>query len=156
MSFLQEHQFQWRVTDKGGNVENLNRTKWQEPGDLWRAEVDSGLSQFLYLGGPGQRFDDWGVEVGKAGIWDQYSWLKWRADWERELELPHPQKYPTKATFSLCRLLLKCALPAGSFHLLISLSRVISSPTCSPGTQSTHRSCPAYTRVTLSNSRDPG
>lgn len=54
LSFLQEHQFQWRVTDKGGNVENLDRTKWQEPGDLWRAEVDSGLSQLPHLGGPRQ------------------------------------------------------------------------------------------------------
>ena len=39
---------------QGRNVVNVGRTKWQEPGDLWRAEVDSGLSQLPHLGGPGQ------------------------------------------------------------------------------------------------------
>ena len=46
-----------------------------------------------------QRFGGWGVELGKAGVRDQYSWLKWGADWERELELPHPQKYPDQGHF---------------------------------------------------------
>lgn len=67
LSYLQEHQFQWRVTDKGGNVENVDRTKWQEPGGLWQAEVDLGLSQLLRLGGSGQ---------GKGLVTGELKWGK--------------------------------------------------------------------------------
>lgn len=159
LSYLQEHQFQWRVTDKGGNVENVDRTKWQEPGRPLAGRGRLRVVSALALGR---------IRAGaKVWVTGELKWGKLGSGTnipcpsgmltERELELPHLKNTlaygPLSASVG-CFSSVLCLV--GSFHLLISLSWVISSPTRSPGTQSTHRSCQAYTRVTLSNSRDPG
>ena len=65
--------------------------------------------------------------MGKAGVWGQQSWLKSG----EELELPHPK-------------ILTLHLPRVSTPT-VSLSGVVSSPTCFPGVQLIYHSCQVCT-----------